>query len=200
MKSYSQVQQDLWVLKTLENKHGGYFLDVGAYDGIHFSNSYLLEQEYGWVGTLIEANPVNFSAMLKNRPDTNNLMYAITDNCGSISISNNGMSSQIKNNIQNNISSITFRELFNRYNNIPQVIDYLSLDIEGYESQALSQFPFDSYICKTITVEHNLYLSGPSNKNMIKQILLNNNYILVKENIEDHNNPFEDWYIHKSIS
>ena len=47
--SYSQAGQDLWVLDKIKK---GYFLEIGAYDGIKFSNSLLLE-ENGWEGLLI---------------------------------------------------------------------------------------------------------------------------------------------------
>jgi FkbM family methyltransferase len=201
MKSYSQVKQDRWVLEILKHKKNGYFLDIGAYDGIHFSNSYLLEEEFLWNGLLVEANPVNYNLLLNNRPRSININVAISDKCGITVINNSSMSSKIlSNNNQSNteIEQITFKKLFEKYQ-VPTTIDYMSLDIEGYESKALSQFPFHSHICLTITVEHNLYLDGNTNKINIQNILLNNNYTLIKENVSCDNNPFEDWYIHKSI-
>lgn len=200
MKSYSQVGQDRWVLEVLKYKKNGYFLDIGAYDGIHFSNSYLLEKEFLWNGLLVEANPANYNFLLDNRPNSKNINVAISDECGITSINNFNMSSKILNNNQSNIQveQTTFKNLFIKYQ-VPNIIDYMSLDIEGYESKALSQFPFNSHICLTMTVEHNLYLDGDTNKINIQNILLNNNYILIQENISCDNNPFEDWYIHKSI-
>lgn len=198
MKTYSQVGQDLWVLEILKYQKNGYFLDIGAYDGIKFSNSYLLELEHNWTGTLVEANPSNFHRMIKNRPNTNNIMCAITDKVGYISINNKGMSSQLIEGSGYKIETKTFEQLFKLYD-IPKSIDYMSLDIEGYEGLALTRFPFHTHICKTITVEHNLYLNGNSNKILINNILKKNNYILLKENISHDNNPFEDWYIHESI-
>lgn len=201
MISYSQVGQDRWAIETLKYKKHGYFLDIGAYDGIHFSNSYLLEKEFLWDGLLVEANPINYNLLLDNRPKCKNINVAIGDECKITNINNFNMSSKIlSNNNQSNIEieEITFKKLFKTYN-VPSIIDYMSLDIEGYESKALSQFPFDSHICLTMTVEHNLYLDGKINKQNIKNILINNNYILFKENISCDNNPFEDWYIHKSI-
>ena len=40
----------------------GVFADVGAYDGVTYSNSYYLEQQRGWSGVCIEANPDVFAA------------------------------------------------------------------------------------------------------------------------------------------
>ena len=45
IKSYSQERQDLKVLLHYKLKKDGYFLEIGASDGIEFSNSYLLEQK-----------------------------------------------------------------------------------------------------------------------------------------------------------
>ena len=46
--TYSQLEQDLNVLKYLDHKRNGYFLEVGAANGINLSNTYLLEKKYGW--------------------------------------------------------------------------------------------------------------------------------------------------------
>jgi len=64
MKSpYSQLNQDLWVLDTLKHKRNGIFVDVGAFDGINLSNTYLLEKEHGWNGICIEANSESFKKL-----------------------------------------------------------------------------------------------------------------------------------------
>jgi FkbM family methyltransferase len=201
--SFSQAGQDRWVIEILLNKSNGYFLDIGAYDGVHFSNSLLLEQNFNWSGLLVEANPTNFQLLTMNRPKSNNVMCAISDTSGRAIINNLQMSSKILENINfsqrsTEIEQITFKELFKKYE-VPNTIDYMSLDIEGHESKALSQFPFESHICKTLTIEHNLYIEGPENKKKIQNILLHNNYILIKENVSCDNHPFEDWYIHQSI-
>lgn len=45
----------------------GYFVDLGAYDGIYLSNTYLLERRYEWNGICIEANPATFMSLRSNR-------------------------------------------------------------------------------------------------------------------------------------
>lgn len=54
--SYSQHGQDRWVIDRVfkNKKHGGYFLEMGAADGILLSNTYLLEKKFGWNGILVE--------------------------------------------------------------------------------------------------------------------------------------------------
>lgn len=53
-QSRAQLLQDLFVLFCTESKERGYFVGVGATDGISLSNTYLLEREYGWEGILAE--------------------------------------------------------------------------------------------------------------------------------------------------
>lgn len=46
----------------------GFFIECGAYDGETRSNTLFLERFNGWTGLLIEADPINFTKMLrKNR-------------------------------------------------------------------------------------------------------------------------------------
>lgn len=194
MNSYSQVGQDLWVLETLNYKNNGFFLDIGAFDGIKFSNSYLLEKNFNWTGILIEAHPVTFHQMIKVR-NSLCLNYAISNENKTIYFeTTDGTGSKISNMPTNLVvEAITLETLFNMYD-VPKTIDYMSLDIEGYEYEALEKFPFNKYICSLITVEHNLYCNGDKNKNKIKDLLLNNNYKIIKENVTSENLPFEDWY------
>jgi hypothetical protein len=49
----------------LEN---GTFLEIGALDGVRYSNTLALERVLGWKGVLIEASPTSFSELKKNRP------------------------------------------------------------------------------------------------------------------------------------
>ena len=56
----SQNGEDLHLLPTLHQIAGGrpgVFVEIGAYNGIHLSNTYMLERCFNWTGLLIEANP-----------------------------------------------------------------------------------------------------------------------------------------------
>ena len=41
--SYSQIGQDIEVVKYYKGKKNGFFVEIGASDGIKFSNTLLLE-------------------------------------------------------------------------------------------------------------------------------------------------------------
>ena len=54
--SKSQIFQDIFVLTVLRNKRSAFFVEFGAGDGVRFSNSFMLEKEFGWTGILAEPN------------------------------------------------------------------------------------------------------------------------------------------------
>ena len=50
----SQAHQDEFVLKILNYKKNGYFLEIGSCHPILVSNSYILENGYNWDGLMVE--------------------------------------------------------------------------------------------------------------------------------------------------
>jgi FkbM family methyltransferase len=66
---YSQQGEDFIPDAFFGFRSNGFFVDVGAFDGIHLSNSYIFEQR-GWSGICIEAAPLYFDLCVKNRPRT----------------------------------------------------------------------------------------------------------------------------------
>lgn len=63
----SQFGEDLWVWDILRQQTEGFFIEVGAFDGYHFSTTYALES-VGWNGLLIEAIPERAEACRIRRP------------------------------------------------------------------------------------------------------------------------------------
>jgi FkbM family methyltransferase len=64
MTRYSQNDEQDIILKHFEGKVGR-LLDIGAYDGITFSNTRALLFN-GWSGVLVEPNPFNFVKLVSN--------------------------------------------------------------------------------------------------------------------------------------
>ena len=62
-----QYQQDQFVRETFfANVNDGFFLDIGADDGLDRNNTRFFE-EAGWTGICIEPSPSRFPALAKNR-------------------------------------------------------------------------------------------------------------------------------------
>lgn len=68
--------------KYFKNKENGLFIECGAYDGIADSNSFYFYENKKWRGINIEAVPILFEKLEKNRPEDINLNLALSDNQG----------------------------------------------------------------------------------------------------------------------
>jgi FkbM family methyltransferase len=65
---HSQVGQDRFLAEQVfKGQRGGVFVDIGAYDGVHFSNTCYFERELGWTGLCVEPDPDVFARLLKSR-------------------------------------------------------------------------------------------------------------------------------------
>ena len=64
----SQTRQDEFLDQSIfQGFHGGVFVDVGAHDGVSFSNTVMFERNRGWTGVCIEPNPTVFPQLQANR-------------------------------------------------------------------------------------------------------------------------------------
>jgi FkbM family methyltransferase len=194
-KTYSQAGQDLWVLDKIGRL--GYFVDVGAYDGSTISNTLALEEE-GWDGLLVEAD-AGHEIALKRRKSAYTIC-AVSDLDTTVLFQSGGLTAKIAD-VGSTVVCKTLKTIFAEFR-VPPRIDYLSLDIEGYEYQALIGFPWDTHSAKLVTVEHNLYNGGDCacDKERIFCIMSKNGYSRVQNNVEwSPGNPFEDWYENMSF-
>ena len=203
--SYSQLGQDLEVIKSYNNKENGFFIEIGASDGIEFSNTYLLETQYKWNGICCEPIPKIFDELVKNRPNSICYNKAVYNKSGLIlnfDIANDshmlsGISEHIdtyRSFVDNNkdtiqIESISLLDLLNNAN-APSFIEYMSLDTEGSEFEILKNFDFEKYTFGLIDVEHN-YIEP--RRTEIKNLLLSKGYIYKGEN------HWDDMYKHNSF-
>ena len=203
MTTYSQLNQDIDVIQFYKQKQNGYFIEIGANDGINLSNTYLLEKNYNWKGICVEPIPDIFNKLKNNRlnsicidkalySDSNIILKFNIASCALLS----GIIEHInchKNSLNNgkiiDVETISMNDLLDN-NNAPNFIDYLSIDTEGSEFEILKTINYDKYTFGIIHVEHN-YIE-PQRKN-IKDLLLSKDYIYKREN------KWDDEYIHKSL-
>lgn len=171
---YSQAGQDLLAYTYFKGKKDGFFIDIGAYDGVFISNTYLFEQ-LGWKGICVEADPDRFELLKNNRKcdcynfaihsKTGNKLNFITSNANALNVleeqaSNKHIERMKADGNQKElktieVDSITFDDLMSKnYPNIKH-IDFLSIDIEGGELIVLETIDFNKYSFGLITVENN---------------------------------------------
>lgn len=188
-----QIGHDIIAYLCLKNKKNGFYIDIGAYDGIKLSNTYIFEK-LGWNGFCVEANPKTFESLKKNRRcDAYNYALSSVKNekakfiTSSVDVLDvlemhktdrheNRIIKESNNNIKYiEVPTITFEELMNKYENIEH-IDFMSLDIEGGELDVLKSINFNKYSFGLITVEFN------NNYNEIKHLMFSNGYKVLIEN------------------
>jgi len=199
---YSQADQDKWVCDFFKYKKNGFFLDVGAYDGIQTSNTYALEKYLDWSGICIEAEPGAFSKLANNRK-SKNYNIAVTSYKGYCSFTGDKIAYGDTPGYA--IKCDTLDAVLEEAGSSRE-IDYLSIDIEGAEYSTLQCFDFSKWEIKLMTVEHNLYLNGPEQKNKLYELLTSNNFIRMVNDapcLDPHpsvyGKPYEDWYVNKDF-
>lgn len=203
MEFRSQVGQDQWVCQRLQNKQRGYFVDIGAADGMWLSNTYYLENALNWSGICVEAHPARFADLAKNRKCTT-VNKAIYKENGTIEFALSNGIFGVKDDLQfpvtetaETLEAITMEKLLDD-NNAPHLIDYISLDTEGNDYNVLLGFPFDRYAVKLWTIEHNAYADGGVLKDKIRALMASKGYVVIPDAEKSHDaNIFEDWFVHQ---
>ena len=175
MKYYSQFNQDQFVYnKYFQNKNNGYFVDIGAHDGVTFSNSKFFE-DLGWDGVCIEPNPIVFSLLESNRNckcvekaisdskkisqffqiiDGPDMLSGLVDEFTDTGI--HRINQELKDAVDGfdyiNVECDLFENIVSQNH-----IDFLSLDTEGNEMKILQSIDFEKFNIDVITLENNEY-------------------------------------------
>lgn len=182
-KYFSQFRQDEFIDKVIfRNRFNGVFIDVGAHDGISFSNTFYFETNRKWKGICFEPNPEVFNKLEKNRLCQKVQCCIGQENSEVLFWQISGYSemlSGIKGKFDNRHISRIDKELTNRGGELKEIIvpmrmlssfdlfvnnriNYLSIDTEGGEFDILKSIDFIQYEIDTITVENNYNDEGIS--------------------------------------
>ncbi len=175
---YSQDKQDKYLEENVFKgyKHG-FYVDVGAHDGIRINNTLYFEKNNGWKGINIEPIKSVYDKLKVNRPNDININCAVCNLDGETEfICNEGyteMISGIKNTFdprhwnrlqfENRQMGSTTKiikvntkklETICDENNISH-INYLSIDVEGAEFEVIKSINFDKVFVDVIGFENN---------------------------------------------
>jgi len=196
---------------TLRSRHHGFYLDVGANNGIFKSKTIALE-DAGWKGICIEANPIIFEDLKINRGHRNTLCvneclvseahsgkeveFYVGDasgvSCGIIPDDSFIYKEKFRwksgdRNIK--IKGKSLRQTLDE-NRCPKRIEYAKFDIEGAETEILSDFSFDKYCFLFLVIE----LAN----DVIVNKLYDNGYFYIGAQGEDGSPPSDDFFIHRT--
>ncbi|MFO7976974.1 MAG: FkbM family methyltransferase [Candidatus Hydrogenedentota bacterium] len=157
-KLYSQFDEELVIRHFFKDRQGGVFIDVGCAWPIHCSTTYYLEKHLGWTGIGIDAQEFYREAWEANRPNSKFFAYAVTDHAGDRMTfytppnAGRGLASlsreylekwDVTEPIETEVETITLNKLLE--DNGISNFDFLSMDIEGAEVDALKGFDIERF-------------------------------------------------------
>jgi FkbM family methyltransferase len=200
---YSQSEEDIFLHDTFfKNKKNGIYIELGALDGVLFSNTKFFEDTLNWTGILIEPHPDKFELLKVNR--SNNFLFNDLISCHENTlefryfIDHHAAVSGVENTLSKHHFDVYF-ESNNEYNKsleqnkisikprtLSEIvketklthIDLLSLDVEGHEFEVLQSWdfsiPIDIVLIETLGVQ-------PEKDELCREILMKNNYHFVSK-------------------
>ena len=184
-------------LLELIDGESGFYIELGANDGITQSNTIFLEKR-GWKGILIEPSLNKFLECKTNRSNANYffcnavISFDYQDKYVDMQYSNlMTIATSLNNNIKDVASHLKSSEKFlspheqifeygavaRTLNDIlieskaPKIIDFFSLDVEGSETEVLRGIDFSEFTFRNILVE-------TQNHKSIHEFLTNKGYVL----------------------
>jgi len=189
---YAQFGQDKWIIDgVFPGVRDGYFVDIGAGDGIKGSNTKALE-DLGWTGVAIDPFPTNWGSrkctLFKEVVSSKKgevVEFRMARGAGGIDKYIGRWRDKVETSPLVKLTTTTIGDILNRAD-APSFIHYVSLDIEGAEYEALKGFPFSKYKVGAFTIEHNL---EEPKRQQIRELLEKNGYRFVRQKV------FDDWYV-----
>ena len=150
-ESYSQEGEDLILERLFESQDSGFYVDVGAHHPRRFSNTYLFYKR-GWHGINIEPNPDALKLFYRHRKRDINLGFGVADTEGELSyfMFNEPALNSFDRALSEQRQDHRYRIVDTRSISVKRLsrileesmpggtsIDFMSIDVEGYDLQVL---------------------------------------------------------------
>lgn len=185
--SYSQNFEDIMLWRALKNIKHGFYIDVGANDPVEFSVTKAF-YDAGWNGINIEPMEQYYNLLVAQRERDINLPIAISDKKGNFNIfeiKDTGLSTldeQIAEQQEKSgriiekkvIKTDTLNNICKEY--VHQEINFLKIDVEGFEIAVLKSLDLQKYRPWIILIETTEPSTGKINEFEGEDLLINNNY------------------------
>jgi hypothetical protein len=189
---HSQIGQDKWILGVVfPGVTDGYFVDVGSWDAVVYSNSKALEDR-GWTGICVDPFPANwrdrscrlFREVAYSEPGEV-VRFRAAGGLGGIDEHIDKWKKLVENEPVVEFTTTTLAELLQR-GRAPRFIHYVSIDTEGSELEILQGFPFDVHEVGAFSIEHNF---EEPKRSRIRELLEARGYRLARKQ------DVEDWFV-----
>jgi FkbM family methyltransferase len=173
-----------WILKDFfKDRRGGVFVDAGANHHEHGSNTYYLENEMGWSGIAIEPQVKFAAGYREHRPRTTFVplfISDVSDQSATLYVTDfDGASSYVREFTERwgevtptTTTTSTLDDVLNRFK--ISRIDFLTMDIELAEPQALAGFSISRFKPSRVAGEAH----GPV-RQQILDYFARNHYVLI---------------------
>jgi FkbM family methyltransferase len=191
---YSQCGEDEFLnTKYFKGMTNGTYIELGALDGVLYSNTKYFEDKLNWRGILIEPHPLKYNNLTVNRPNNylfNNLVSCLTENVVfRFFIDNYSGVSGVEHTLPQEHLSGFFKQIpepqsrmIIKPKSLTEIvkstdikhIDLLSLDVEGHEYEVLLSWDFSVPI--DIILIETLGGSQIEKEQMCRDILVKNGY------------------------
>ena len=197
-KSYSQNGEDRILDWCFDGKEDGFYVDIGAHHPKRYSNTYLLYRK-GWKGLNADANPGSMRAFRQIRPrdinveaalatERRDLVYYSFEDAALNTFDRATALERVANGCaiirETPMTTVSLRELFDRYLPPGITIDLLTVDVEGLDYDVLQSNDWNRYQPVYILAE---CLESQSiqqiGSDKITQLLAKNGYIPIAKTI-----------------
>ena len=192
----SQSSEDEFLSRNFfKNRCNGTYVELGGLDGVRYSNSHLFHYGFQWHGILIEPSPSSFKALEMNRPKDNTFNYAVCSSPRDVHfvegrekavsgilefmapsfIATWHSNSTKKPATLSRISCKSLSDILDE-SSLPQkqVIDFLSIDVEGAEFEVVQTIDFSRHVFGVIFYEADEY--NPVKNEVMKTFLESKGY------------------------
>jgi FkbM family methyltransferase len=206
MPTNSQIEQERWVFAMCNGRRDGRFAEIGAFDGVLHSNSYVLESEHGWKGVCVEPNPALFARLRESRSaicleravyreSGQILSFIPSQEIGTLAefagndryADDRARAAATHGLIQ--VETISFAAIATMGDFAEFGFDYVSLDTEGSELDILRTIDLARHRIALFTIEHNFV--EPRREEM--------RILLAEAGYDRLNVGFDDWYWHPAF-
>lgn len=186
----SQDGEDLALYEQFfQGQRNGLFAEMGALDGVTFSNTYAFEKVLSWSGVLIEANPRLCESLHEHRPNSKNFCTAISSDYSLVNFSKGRFTSTFA---AVDTMAARYKSMFHQgsrqFFQVPSLplgqllraaqvryLDFFSLDVEGAELKVLQTMDW-SIPVRVWCIEWNREHSPPENNRSIYELMTANGY------------------------
>ena len=183
--SFSLEGEDVVVNRLLNDKKDGFYIDIGAFDPILYSNTHMFYLK-GWNGINIDARSDSMDKFKRIRSKDINLELAVGDHKKSLNyytFEKNAINTFDENvkelNIKNGnkilsiekIEVISLKDILDNHKYNIEEIDFMNIDVEGFELSVLMSNDWSLYSPKFIIIEIlNTDLDDISNNDVYKYL------------------------------